>query len=82
MIHRGKSFFRAAHFETTLAQTGECLRGGHFMDEVEVNVEDCWRVRLFSHNVRIPDFLKESFWHSSLYVIARAVHFWPKQSPA
>ncbi len=33
------------------------------MDEVQVNVEDRWRVGLFGDNMRIPDFFEESFWH-------------------
>ena len=63
MIHRGNGFIGAADFESTLTQTGEGLRRGHFMDEVQVNIENGWGVRLFSNNVRVPDFLEKSFWH-------------------
>ena len=36
------------------------------MHEVQVNVEDGWGFRLFGHNVRVPDFLEECFWHKFL----------------
>src|SRR5688572_28348563 len=34
------------------------------MDKVQVNVEHSRRVGLFCNNMRVPDFLEESFWHS------------------
>jgi hypothetical protein len=58
VIHRGEGFLRTADFESTLAETGECLRGGHFMYEMKVNVEDGWGTRLFGDYVGIPDFLE------------------------
>jgi hypothetical protein len=66
VVHRGEGFLRAADFESALAETGERLRRGHFMNEMKVNVEDGWGTRLFGDNVRIPDFLEESLGHSFL----------------
>jgi hypothetical protein len=34
------------------------------VDEVQVNVEDGGRAFLFGDDVRVPDFLEESFSHS------------------
>ena len=64
MIHCRESFIRAADFKSALAQACEGLRRGDFMDEVQVNIENGRRFRLFGDNVRVPYFLEECFWHS------------------
>ena len=58
MIHRGEGFLGAADFQSALAQTREGLRRGDFMHEVQVNIKDGWGFRLFSNNMRVPDFLE------------------------
>ena len=64
----GDGQVRAAQLAAGQAETLEGLRGGHLMDQVEVDVE---KVRLgvgafavaFAHHVRIPDFLGQCFGH-------------------
>ena len=58
MIHRGEGFIGAADFQSALTQTCEGLRRSDFMHEVQVNVKNGWGFRLFSDNVRVPDFLE------------------------
>jgi hypothetical protein len=67
----GDGEVRAAQLAAGQAETLEGLRGGHLMDEVEVDVQ---KVRLgvgafavaFAHHVRIPDFLGQCFGHGHL----------------
>jgi hypothetical protein len=51
MIHRGEGLIGAADFESALAETGESLRRGDFVYEVQVNVEDGGCAFLFSDYV-------------------------------
>ncbi len=66
VVHRRERPVGAADLESALAQAREGLRRRHLVDEVQVNVEDGWGIGLFRDNVRIPDFLEESFWHKIL----------------
>ena len=67
MVHRGEGFSGPADFQSALAQTGEGLRRGHLVDEVQVNIEDGRGVGLLGNNVRIPDFFEEGFWHNAVF---------------
>ena len=63
MIHGCKRLVGAADPQPALAETGKGLRRGHFVDEMQVNIKNSRGLGLFGNNVRIPDFLKECFWH-------------------
>ena len=58
MIHRRQGLIGAADFQSALTQTGEGLRRGHFVDEVQVNVEDGRCAFLFGDDVGFPNFVK------------------------
>jgi hypothetical protein len=40
------------------------------MNEMEIDIKNGRGIGLLSHNVRFPDFVKESFWHR-LYEVDR-----------
>ena len=64
MVHRSEGLVRTTDFDATLAQTGEGLRRGHLVDEVQINVEDSRGVGLLGNNVRIPDLFEEGSLHN------------------
>jgi hypothetical protein len=80
VIHRSEGFIGAADFESALAEAREGLGRGNLMHQVQVNVQDSWRILLFGHNVRVPDFLEECFWHIS-FLSLRGAFVATKQSP-
>ena len=58
VVHRGDGAVGAADFQPALAQAGEGLRRGDFVDQVQVNVQDGRGVRLLGDDVRVPDFFE------------------------
>src|SRR6185503_10377715 len=59
MIHRSKCLIGSTDFESTLTKTRKCLRRGHFMDKMEINIENGRTFgSLFGDNMRIPDLLE------------------------
>src|SRR5262249_27015801 len=60
MIHRGDGPLRSAHAKPALAQDGERLGRGHLMNEVQVDVKNCGRLRrLRRDEVRAPDLVEK-----------------------
>ena len=59
MVQRAERPVRAADLEAALAKTAEGLRGGHLMDEMQIDVEDGRGVGLLDHDMRIPDLFEE-----------------------
>jgi len=60
VIHGRQSTIRAAHAKASLAQGGERLRRGHFMDKMQVNVQRGRHiVLLWRDKVRRPDFVEQ-----------------------
>src|SRR6266568_5592604 len=53
---------------TGSTQTGKGLRRGHFMHQVAIDIENGGLSEYFTYNVSIPDFLKQSFWHSTFFL--------------
>ena len=52
-----------AHLEAALAQTREGLRRGHFVDQVQVDVQQRRSARLLVHDVGVPEFFDDRAWH-------------------
>ncbi len=69
VIHRGKGAVGPAHCDAALAQPFEGLRRGHFMHQVQVNVQDGRAVRVLRHHMRVPDFSKSVFGRLVMRVI-------------
>ena len=63
MVHRGDGFIGTVYLQATLAESCEGLRGGYFMNQMKVNIQDSRGRRLLGYNVRIPYFFEEGFWH-------------------
>ena len=59
MIHRGDRAIRTQHLKAALLEHGESLRRGHFMHEVQIDIEHGGSTRLFGDDVIIPDFLEQ-----------------------
>ena len=58
VVGRGDGQFRPAHFAAGQAQAFERLGAGHFVDQVQVDVEERLLARLGMHDVCIPDFFE------------------------
>ncbi len=64
VIHRGESFVWAANFQSALAETGEGLRRGHLVDEMQVNVEDGRESQVVrATTCESQTFSKRVLWH-------------------
>jgi len=61
VVHDGEGEIRAADFAAFGAETSEGLRGGAFVDEVAVNVDNRGFAGLLADEVSVPDLLVESF---------------------
>ena len=55
--------FGGAHRPAARVQLVECLRAGHFVDQMQPDVELRLPIRQRSHRVLVPDFLKERSAH-------------------
>jgi hypothetical protein len=58
VVGHGQRAVGPAHLAAGRAKPGEGLRGGHLMDEVEVDIEDRFAV-LFVDDVCVPDLVVE-----------------------
>ena len=72
VIRGGDGQVGTADFEAALAQTLEGLRRGDFMHQVQVDVEQRGRARLFVDYVGVPEFFDDGARHSyfRMYSIA------------
>ncbi len=61
--HREEGKIGAANFAAFDAKACESLRRGAFVDEMAVNINNRGLPGFFANQVRIPDFLVESFRH-------------------
>ena len=59
VVHRREGAVGAAHAQPARAETGEGLRRGHLVDEVQVDVEDGGRAVVLAHDVVAPDLLEQ-----------------------
>ena len=59
---------RRANGPAGIAQTFECLRAGHFVNKVPVDVNQAGTVILAMHNMRIPDFVKKGLWRRHVFL--------------
>ena len=59
MVRGGESQVGAADFQTARAQAFEGLRGGDFMDQVQVDVEQRRSAGLLVDDVGIPEFFDD-----------------------
>jgi hypothetical protein len=63
MIHRGDGALGTPDLQAALAQAGKGLGGGHFVDEMQVDIQNGRSLGLFGDDMRLPDFFKECFGH-------------------
>ena len=56
MVHHREGEIGAAHLAAGGFQAGKGLRGGDFVNQVAVNVDEGRLARGFAHHVRVPDF--------------------------
>src|SRR5689334_2085480 len=61
VIHGAHRLIRAAYFQAALFQACEGLGGGYFVNEVEVDINDCRGVCFGYDDVGVPDFVVERF---------------------
>jgi hypothetical protein len=61
MVHHREGEIGAANFSALGAQPGKSLRGGAFVNEVTVNIDDRGLPGLFADEVGVPDFLVKGF---------------------
>ena len=64
-----------SHRPAVGAQARERLRAGHLVDQVQVDIEDAFAVRIVRDDVGIPDLVIKGLGHG------RDVVLWPPQSP-
>ena len=57
MVHRCERLVGAADFQAAALQTGESLRCGDLVDEMNIDIEDGGRIRLGDDDVSIPNFV-------------------------
>jgi len=57
VVYGRQRLVRPAHFQPPLAERLERLRRRDFMDEMQVDVQDCRAARLLGHDMRVPDFV-------------------------
>ena len=65
MIGGGDRLIWATHLQTARAETGERLRAGHLVDQVEVDGEDGGRPLVLAHHMLIPDLLDDRLRHAT-----------------
>jgi hypothetical protein len=58
MIHCGDGTLWTPYAQATLAQPGKGLRRGHFVNQVQVDVQDSWLVRLLRNDVALPNLIE------------------------
>ena len=75
MIHGRHGPVRTAHLEPALPQTGERLRRGDLVDQMEVDVEDRRRARFLRDDVGVPDLLEECSLHKAIRIIVHRPYF-------
>ena len=62
MIHRRKRQVGAPDRQPFLAQQCECLGRRYLMNQVEVDIQDCWRIgRLVDDDMLFPDLVEKRF---------------------
>ena len=59
MVHHGERRIRAAHFAPRGAQAIKCLRRGHFMGQMQVNVEQRRAIRQGFHHMGSPNLVEQ-----------------------
>ena len=68
VIRNSDGFFRSAHFAASHTQTFECLRRGHFVNEVAVDVQQAGAVFGLLDDVCVPDFVIERLGRHGSYL--------------
>ena len=59
MVHHSQCRIRAAHLAPRGAQAIKSLRRGHFMGQMQVNVEQRRAIRQGFHNMRVPNLVEQ-----------------------
>ena len=59
MVHRCNGAIRTPHFQSAITKSRKSLRRRHFMDQVEIDIEDRGRLGFLRNDMGIPDFLKK-----------------------
>jgi hypothetical protein len=62
VVHSGDAAVGAADFAADETKAFKGLRRGHFVEQLQVDVEQGWFALRLDHHVLLPDFLEECFW--------------------
>src|SRR2546426_6910487 len=66
VIDRGNCQVRPSHCSTSSAQTVECLRRSHLVNEMKIDIKQAGLARRSAHHVCIPNFFEECARHGFL----------------
>ena len=65
VVHRSDRAIRAAHLAAGQPQAFKCLRRSHFMQQLQVDVEQRGLAFGLNHHMLLPDFFKQRFWQGT-----------------
>jgi hypothetical protein len=64
-----KVSFRPPNLASCQPQPVKCLRAGHFVHQVAIDVEQAGTIRQFTHHVGCPDFFEQCFSHGLIFLL-------------